>query len=644
MSSLPTSYFRCLAPFLKAGLIALLIFSVFRLWYIVWQFDRVSATGGIEFILFQGFRFDLMTIAQFILLPAIMTPFFFLGEASGKIWNKFLRVYLSLLILFFLVMELTTTNFIDQYDARPNLLFVEYLSSPREVFSMLLKAYPYTFLSAALVLPICVFLSWQTFQVSEIHTLKFRQALSLSIILFIVLGLCARSSINHRPANPSIVAFSTDLMANELALNSSYSLAYAIYETRRDKEGGFTYGQMPKKEMLSIVKNNMSIDDKDFISGNIPTLHKNKSTYPRKQPLNIVVILQESLGAEFVGSLGGLPLTPNIDALAKESWWFENLYATGTRSVRGIEGVITGFTPTPSKAVVKLNKSQRNFFTFASALKQQGYNTSFIYGGEAHFDNMQRFFMNNGFESVIDQNDYINPIFTGSWGVSDEDLFNKADSIFSQQHDKPFFSLVFSSSNHSPFEFPDGRIGLYDHDKATVNNAVKYADYALGQFFKKAKTSNYWDNTIFLVVADHNSRVFGANLVPIERFHIPGFILGKNVPQKQFLPVTSQIDLLPTVLSLAGVDYLSPAIGHDLTKITDPNFLGRAMMQYNTTQAYMEGDKVTLLEKDKKPKVYLYKNKQLIFSKSKNDDLVRKALAHSLFGTYMYSKNLYRTP
>ena len=228
-----------------------------------------------------------------------------------------------------------------------------------------------------------------------------------------------------------------------------------------------------------------------------------------EKPYNVVIILEERLGAEFVGKLGGLPLTPNLDKLSKEGLWFDNLYATGTRSVRGIEAVTTGFLPTPARSVVKLGKSQRGFFSLASFLSERGYHNQFIYGGESTFDNMKGFFLGNGFQQIVDQKDIKEPAFTGSWGASDGDLFDKAHKLFSHQTDKPFFSLIFSSSNHSPFEFPDNAVELYEQPKNTVNNAVKYADHALGRFFEKARQSNYWNNTIFLVVADHNSRVYG---------------------------------------------------------------------------------------------------------------------------------------
>ena len=128
----------------------------------------------------------------------------------------------------------------------------------------------------------------------------------------------------------------------------------------------------------------------------IPTLVDQAATVNREKPLNLVIILEESLGATFVESLGGVPVTPNLEKLKHEGWWFEQLYATGTRSIRGIEAVTTGFLPTPAQAVVKLSLAQRNFATMASILGQHGYESEFIYGGEAHFDNMRGFFTGNG--------------------------------------------------------------------------------------------------------------------------------------------------------------------------------------------------------------------------------------------------------
>ncbi len=156
-------------------------------------------------------------------------------------------------------------------------------------------------------------------------------------------------------------------------------------------------------------------------------------------------------------------------------------------------------------------------------------------------------------------------------GASDEDLYQKAHEQFSKLNtsDKPFFSLVFTSSNHSPFEYPDGRITPYNEPKQTRENAAKYSDYALGEFFKQAKQSSYWDDTVFVVVADHDSRAYGSQLVPIDSFHIPAVILGEGIDAKEDSRLASQIDIPPTLLSLIGVDSYNPMIGHDLTQNID---------------------------------------------------------------------------
>ena len=177
--------------------------------------------------------------------------------------------------------------------------------------------------------------------------------------------------------------------------------------------------------------------------------------------------------------------------------------------------------------------------------------------------------MGNGFQQVIGQKDYKNPIFIGSWGASDEDLLNKTHEQLLAHHasGKPFFTLAFSSSNHAPFEFPDGRIELYEQPKATDNNAVKYADYAIGEFFKKAKKSAYCKDTVFLIVADHDIRVRGETLVPIEHFHIPGLILGADIQPQKIKAITSQIDLPVTMLSLMGISAQHPMTGRDLSSL-----------------------------------------------------------------------------
>ncbi|MEZ5471731.1 MAG: LTA synthase family protein [Marinicella sp.] len=397
------------------------------------------------------------------------------------------------------------------------------------------------------------------------------------------------------------------------------------------------YGSISNEEMISIIKNQMS-PEVTFIDESIPTLHT-KPASKNNEGLNLIIIVEESLGAQFVGSLGGKPLTPSIDSFKDKSWFFKNLYATGTRSARGLEAITTGFLPSPARSVLKLPKAQSNFYTIAETLEDNGYLNTFVYGGESHFDNMKGFFLSNGFHQAVDQSDYKNPQFVGNWGVSDEDLFNKAIHLLDSANKQPQFMLVFSSSNHTPFEFPDNKIELYDQEKATVNNAVKYADYALGQFLNNLDQKGYFENSIVMVVADHDARVMGDDLVPVNRFHIPGFIVGKGVENKIDESLVSQIDLAPTLLSLLGIDSPTPMIGRDLTQV-DSNYKGRAIMQYANNQAYLTQESIVILQPDKKAVQYQIKDGQPDTTRSLSPD--NTALAHAQFASWSYNNEKYK--
>lgn len=624
------------------------VFGLSRLGLTLWLADRVAAVGTHQAavnLLFNGLRFDAMLLALLLLAAVPLTIVLAVDRRTWTYWRPVSLGYLALVAGAAVFMEAATPSFIDQYDARPNALFFEYLKYPREVFSTLLAAYKLPLALGVTLTYLAVKFSWRYLDNAwpKEAQVKWWQALVAAPVLLLLFAGVARGSLDHRPANPSSAAFSADPLVNDLALNSLYSVAYAAYALRHEEQGGIRYSNMQDEKMLRIVRDALLIPASDFVDPAIPMLHRNHPQHPGGPPRNVVIVMEESLGAEFVGSMGGKDLTPRLDALSKQGMWFSNLYATGTRSVRGIEAVVTGFPPTPARSVVKLNGAQRDFFTMAQLLKRYGYHTSFIYGGESHFDNMARFFLGNGFERVIDKKDYAQPVFSGSWGVSDEDLFQRAHQEFLTYGDRPFFSLVFTTSNHSPYEYPEGRIAPVG-DANTVDNAVRYADYALGEFIESARQSPYWNNTVFLVVADHNSRVYGATLVPVERFHVPALILGGGIAPDVVQTVASQIDLLPTLLSLAGVEAAFPAVGRDLTDPVQRARPGHAFMQYYSAQAYMEGDALILLQADRPAESYRYRDGRLEQSESTDSDLVERALAHSRWPQWAYSTQNYRLP
>jgi phosphoglycerol transferase MdoB-like AlkP superfamily enzyme len=627
----------------------LLIGGLSRAVLVMWQFDRVEATPVWPDIFLHGLRVDLIMAGMVVAPLVLLLPV--LGHRySWGLWKRLTMLWALVVIFAFQFMEIVTPTFIAEYDVRPNRLFIEYLNYPREVFSMLWEGYlPTVVLSISVVVGVTALFAWlMGAWTRQARPGSYGKALIVWPVVVLLVFISVRSTTGHRPANPAMFALTSDAMVNSLILNSSWSVAFAIYNLKHEVDASDRYGTLEMPAILDEVRDAPWLRNAQFNSRQYPTLHHQTPSRTGSRPLNLVIVLEESLGATFVESLGGRPVTPRLEALKDSGWWFDNLYATGTRSVRGIEAVVSGFLPSPARSVVKLSLSQTGFFTLGELLKEKGYDTGFIYGGEAHFDNMRSFFTGNGFDSIVDQTDYTDPAFTGSWGVSDEDLFAKTQQDLKQLHasGKPFFRLVFSSSNHTPFEFPDGRIEPYDEEKNTVNNAVKYADHALGEFIESARASAYWEDTLFLIVADHDARVWGDELVPIKNFQIPGLILGADLESRRIKTISSQIDLAPTLLSLMGIASDHPMLGRDLA--TFPDAPGRAMMQFNDYYAWMDQQfNVTVLRPDQAPLAGIYskENEQTRYVDSAPPaKLVQKALAHALLPLKLYSDRAYGLP
>ncbi|EIW89510.1 sulfatase [Alishewanella agri BL06] len=652
---------RVLQPIKRAGpylpllvffVVTLLLLSASRLGLVLWQFDRVTAVADIGIILLQGVRADLIFIGLWLAIPLLLAPLL-ARQSSFKVWLKLNHLWLLLGLALVLLLEVSTPQFIMQYDVRPNRLYIEYLKYPKEVFGTLWQGYRGMLLGGVLALLVLLWLGNLALRRVLAHTQPFARyrSLLLSWPLLVFLTFAAiRSTTEHRPANPALFAITGDAMVNSLIINSPYSVLYAIYSLKHEARSSEIYGKLPQQEMLELALDWPWLKHLEFNDPQLPTLALRQPAMERAQPLNLVIILEESLGATFVKSLGGLPVTPELEQLKNDGWWFDNMYATGTRSVRGIEAVVAGFPPTPAQSVVKLSGAQQNFYTLASTLQQQGFHTSFVYGGEAHFDNMRGFFTGNGFSEVIDLPKMLKPEFVGSWGASDEDLFNAAAKHLAEMsaQQKPFFSLIFTSSNHEPFEFPDNKIALYDSEKATVNNAVKYADYALGKFIAQAKQQAYWHNTLFVIVADHDNRVYGNSLVPVHKFQIPALMLGADLKPKTISSLASQIDLAPTILSLIGISAQTPLLGRDFSR--DAESPGRALLQFDQYFALLEQQSaneaaVTILKPDGSSVAarYLLDDKQLVLTDAAAKPAAqRRALAQVLLPSWLYREQRYR--
>lgn len=630
---------------LGIGIIGLSISRMLLFWM---YFYRVKNVPDWPILLLSGVRADLIVIGYLLAIPLLVAPLLLL-PTFRPLWSRFLRIWLLSSLLFLFFMEAATPAFITQYDVRPNRLFIEYLLYPQEVISTLWNGFRGWLLLTIALTSVTLFLLLKLSRANRTQprVASYASALAVWPLLLVLTVLAIRSTLDHRPANPAFFARTGDALVNSLIISSAYSVEFALYNMQYEDSASERYGKLDEAELREFVKHIDYLQNSDFPYEDYPTVHWQPASVARDKPLNIVIILEESLGYGFLEQ----GLTPELQRWSQQGWWFEQLYATGTRSVRGIEAVVAGFLPTPARSTVKLSLSQQKFFTLADVLLRQGYHTEFIYGGESHFDNMRSFFTGNGFSHIVDENNYTAPSFVSSWGVSDEDLFSKAHERFSTLHQQqqPFFSLVFTSSNHEPFELPEDKIEpVAGVPKQSVENAVKYADFALGEFLRQAQTSDYWSDTLFLIVADHDNRVYGDALVPVDKFHIPGLIVGADLKPRKLAAITSQVDLAPTLLSLAGISAYLPTLGQDLS--TGAPAANRAFLQFNQTFAYLDGNSptttLTILQPDGQPLQTSYNLQQHTFGAlgPAPAQQASKALAWALLPSWLYRQQRYYVP
>lgn len=627
---------------LKSYFILLSILFLGRVGLYFLFFERFTEINFAESLLsfVYGLSMDSM------LLGIIIAPIMLLGTLSPKKFenfvSKFLRFYLLFFLLLLLFMENVTFPFFIQYDVRPNYLFIEYLEFPKEVGSLIFKDYKLEIIISFVLMIIAgiTFMKSNFIDFKKIFKVNYSIRLFLFIPLSLVIFLLIRSSLGHRPANISDALYSTNRVLNEITKNSIYNVGYAFYSYKKHEQKLVEkYGKISTQEAYKLASNILNIKYSDE---NKPFGRKVETNFKTSKPKNLVIFIQESMGAQFVGFTGGdSSLTPNINSLANEYIAFTNLYANGTRSVRGLEAMTSGFLPIAGESVVKRNKSQNDFFSIAKLLKPLGYKSSFIYGGESRFDNMKNWYLGNGFDEVIEQSDFKNPSFISTWGVCDEDLVIKANEKFKSynENNENFVSVMFSQSNHAPFELPDGKIEFVDGiPKKDVKNAIKYADFAIGRFFELAKKEEYFRNTIFVVVADHNVRVYGNEIVPISMFQIPAVIVANGIPHQFYNELSSQPDVLATALDLMGMDLNYPILGHSIysDEKTNVNF-----MMFNDTFALRKKDEIAIIIPNKEAQTFIYKDSKLITTEH-NKTLENSALALITILNDMYEKKLYQ--
>ena len=488
--------------------------------------------------------------------------------------------------------------FFDEFDARFNFVAVEYLIYPHEVFVNIWQSYPVgKVLIATAVLTAVVFLMLRDrLYGPDAHPDLLRTRFAVLAVLAVAIGA------TQAWVTIDTGRYSENRVVNELAANGVYSFFNAALHSSLDYPA--YYLSLPDDEADERLRRLVKETAADFYpdSDHIER-HIRGSGLPKR--LNVVVLLEESLGAEFVGAYGDRRgLTPNLDRLSKRSLLFTNVYATGTRTVRGMEAVSASFPPVPAESIVKRPHNE-GLFNWSTVMAKNGYAPTFIYGGYGTFDSMNQFFGANGYH-VIDRTDMDSPRFGNIWGVSDEDLLRHAMKVFDEQHARGerIFSIVMTTSNHKPYTFPPGVDGV--PEKGGGRDAgVRYADYAIGWFIDTVRSKPWFDDTVFVIVADHGARVYGRADIPVTTYQIPFLLYSpKHVKPGSVDTLTSQIDVAPTVLGLLGLSYDSTFFGRDVLRDPRP---GRFIpMNHNRDVALFNGTHIIEIGFRKTAAEFLY--------------------------------------
>jgi phosphoglycerol transferase MdoB-like AlkP superfamily enzyme len=537
----------------------------------------------------SGLVYDAVAVlwpAAFYSLYLAAMPESFHASALGRALVQLGAVAALFAVLFSAVAEWI---FWTEFGSRFNFIAVDYLVYTREVLGNIRESYPVAPAVAALLAG--SLLAW----------LPLRRRLGVScraattprarMLAAAAAPLCALLAfifVDERLARASGERYAVQLAENGL---------YQLFSAFRNNDLDYLpfYPALSDDDALRRAHQILATNGAGFVGGDDRELARTPAPAGPERRLNVVLIVVESLSADFLGAYGNPKgLTPNLDELARDSLVFDRLYATGTRTVRGLEAISLSIPPTPGHSIVK-RPGNEGLFTIGSPFLARGYDVKFLYGGFGFFDNMNDFFGGNGF-SLVDRAAFSNDeiTFSNTWGVSDEDLLRRVAREADTSHaaGRPFFSFVMTTSNHRPYTYPEGRVST--PSGSGRSGAVQYTDWAIGDFLRRARESAWFRDTVFVVVADHCASSAGKTDLPVARYRIPMLIHAPGkVAAARVETLASQLDVAPTLFALLRFGYASRFFGRDI--LTTPPEAERALIATYERLGLLSHDLLTVL-------------------------------------------------
>lgn len=546
--------------------------------------DTVLETLGI------GFRFDLR-LAILVMLPVALLAWIPRWNLIGsRLLRGIARLYLVVILGALLLIYIVDFGHYAYLGMRINATVLRFLEDAQISRDMVWQTYPVVWITlgwlATLALVILALVRLERVTLDRIrqpiHPLSATWGGAVTVVL-VLLGILGRVE-NMNLENPVPLRWSDAFFSgnNQIAALGLNPVIF-LYDTV--KVGQSRYDEAQVREHYSVMANYLGVDQPDPQSLNF-VRHQAPQPYkvPGARPPNVMFVMLESLGTSAVGAYGNpINPTPNIDRLATQSWFFEHFYVpvTGTAktvwaSITGVPDVTRQETATRNPLITKQH-SLINAFT--------GYEKIYTIGGNSGWANMNAL-IRQSIDGVrlFEERDWKSPV-VDVWGISDLDLFKETDRILqSLPKDKPFFAYVQTAGNHRPFTIPKTNDG-FEVKHPTLEevqaagsrsveqyNAVRLLDFNIGRLMDIAKAGGYYDNTIFVLFGDHNTRIaqipflapayeqlgLESNAVPMI-IHAPGLLGTRRVEEAVGL-----VDLLPTVAGMAGLEFRNGGMGRDI--------------------------------------------------------------------------------
>jgi len=624
---------------LGSSAIFLLLFTVSRTFLLVRNLDLISdiPISALLMSYAVGFRFDLI-VTGYTTAPLLAGMFLPAGLSRRKwcnIWLGFAMVLFS----FLAVLEL---DFYHEFHTRLNSLVFQYIKEdPKTVMSMLWHGFPV--LRYLLLCGVMAGLAITGLRLVDRHTRRpdsrnrYRFRFLIALTLALVTAVCTRGTLRSGPPLRWGDAFHGPyLFANHLALNGAFTLAKAAEQSMGNRQENLWLKKMESREALALVQRDWLLPQETLEAPEkYPLLRRfEPSPSALSSPYkNVVLILMESLSAQRIGTFGNaLNVTPYFDELAAENLLFDHIFSNGTHTHQGMFATLGCFPNLPNyEYLMQQPEGAYRFSGLAKILSGRNYDNVFIYNGDFAWDNQIGFFRQQGVNRFIGRNDFVNPrLLDPTWGVTDEDMFDRAfDEITKMEKGgHPYYAILQTLSNHVPYSFPEPM----PVEKVMVNDAedghltaMRYADYALGQFFKKIKARGGFDDTLFVITGDHG---FGGGALVTDmdlfRFHVPLLFIGKDIQArfgKTNAAVGSQVDIVPTVMGIMGGSYIHHCWGRDLLALPegDP---GRAVIKPSGNDqlvALIEGETILIKAPETGPKLFRYRIHPVMSAEPIND-------------------------